>query len=75
MEKITLLHFINCSNTEVDVLSPQEVYKITPVVDKNNKQYLMVDYYDSEFCLYSTLFCEHIEFETKEINDENGFEW
>ena len=75
MEKITLLHFINCSNTEVDVLTPQEVYKITPVVDKNNKQYLMVDYYDSEFCLYSTLFCEHIEFETKEINDENGFEW
>ena len=56
MEKITLLHFVNSNNTEVDVLSPQEVYKITPVVDKNNKRYLMVDYYDSEFCLYSTLF-------------------
>ena len=68
MKKITLLHFINSNNTEVDVLIPQEVYKITPVVDKNNKQYLMVDYYDDEFCLYSTLFCERIEFETKEID-------
>ena len=68
MKKITLLHFINSSNTEVDVLSPQEVYKITPVVDKNNKQYLMVEYYDDEWCLNSTLFCERIEFETKEID-------
>ncbi len=68
MKKITLLHFINSTNTEVDVLSPQEVYKITPVVDKNNKQYLMVEYYDDELCLNSTLFCKRIEFETKEID-------
>lgn len=69
MKEVTLLHFINSTNTEVDVLTPQEVRKITPVVDKNSKEYLMVDYYDEEFCIFSTLFCERIEFETKEVEN------
>ena len=69
MKEITLLHFINSTNTEVDVLTPQEVRKITPVVDKNSKEYLMVDYYDELFCIFSTLFCERIEFETKEVEN------
>lgn len=32
-----------------------------PVVDKNNKPGLMVDYYDDEYCMNATYFCDYIE--------------
>lgn len=67
MKEITLLHFINSTSTEVDVLTPQEVRKITPINDKDGKPHVMVDYYDDEFCLNCTLFCDSIIVETKEI--------
>jgi hypothetical protein len=69
MKEITLLHFVGSTNTEIDALTPQEVHKLTPVNDKNVKPHFMVDFYDDEFCLNSTLFCDSIEFETKEVEN------
>lgn len=70
MEKtIRIMKFINPTNETIDYLTPQEVHKITPVNDKNGKPHLMVDFYDDEFCLNSTLFCDSIEFETKEVEN------
>ena len=62
---ITTLKFVNPTNKTIDSLTPQEVRKITPVNDKNGKPHLMVDFYDHEFFLKSTLFCGSIVVETK----------
>ena len=62
---ITTLKFVNPTNKTIDSLTPQEVRKITPVNDKNGKPHVMVDFYDHEFCLNSTLFCDSIVVETK----------
>lgn len=57
----------NCINndpndpTEGMWLSEKEIKKITPVVDKNGKPMLMVDFYDFEYCMISTYFFEKIE--------------
>ena len=42
-------------------LTEKEIKKITPVVDKNGKPMLMVDFYDFEYCMNSTYFFEKIE--------------
>ncbi len=62
---ITTLKLVNQTNEAIDCLTPQEVRKITPVIDKNGKPHVMVDFYDEEFCLNSTLFCDSIVVETK----------
>jgi len=68
MEKaITILKFVNPTNETIDYLIPQEVRKLTPINDKDGKPHVMVDYYDDEFCLNCTLFCDSIIVETKEI--------
>ena len=63
------MKFINPTNETIDYLIPQEVRKITPINDKDGKPHVMVDYYDDEFCLNCTFFCDSVEFETKEIED------
>lgn len=65
---ITTLKFVNPTNETIDCLIPQEVHKITPLNDKDGKPHVMVDYYDDEFCLNCTLFCDSIIVETKEID-------
>lgn len=66
-ETITTLKFVNPTNETIDYLTPQEVRKITPINDKEGKPHVMVDYYDDEFCLNCTLFCDNIIVETKKI--------
>lgn len=66
---ITTLKFVNPTNETIDYLIPQEVRKITPINDKDGKPHVMVDYYDDEFCLNCTLFCDSIIVETKEIEE------
>ena len=47
--------------TESTWLGEKEIKKITPVVDKNGKPMLMVDFYDFDYCMNSTDFFEKIE--------------
>lgn len=47
--------------TESTWLTEKEIKKITPVVDKNGKPMLMVDFYDFDYCMDSTNFFEKIE--------------
>ena len=65
---IITLKFVNSTNKTIECLIPQEVRKITPINDKDGKPHVMVDYYDDEFCLNCTLFCDSIIVETKEID-------
>ena len=66
---ITTLKFVNPTNETIDYLTPQEVRKIKSVNDKDGKPHVMVEYYDDEFWLNCTMFCDSIEFETKEIEE------
>lgn len=73
MRKVTLLKLNNCINTENSLIAAENVVKILPVIDKEGKEGLFVIFYDEEFCIHRTWYCTDIEFETKEINDENRF--
>lgn len=65
---ITTLKFVNPTNETIDCLILQEIRKITPINDIDGKPHVMADYYDDEFCLNCTLFCDSIIVETKEID-------
>lgn len=49
------------SDENVLKINSNQIKRIKPVVDKNNKPRLMVDYYDDEYCMDATYFCDYIE--------------
>lgn len=74
MKKFTLLKLKNCLDKDNEIINAEDVKKIIPVIDKEGKPSVFVTFYDIEFCLTTTVVCDSIEFETKEIEDyENRF--
>ena len=74
MKKFTLLKLKNCLDKDNEIINAEDVKKIIPVVDKEGKPSVFVTFYDIEFCLTTSVVCDSIEFETKEIEDyENRF--
>ena len=61
------LEFANSDNQEITTLAAQEVKTITPIVDENGKPYLMVTFYDDEFCVISSFICDSVKFKNKEL--------
>jgi hypothetical protein len=49
------------SDDNVLKINSNQIKRIKPVVDKDNKPALMVDYYDDEYCINATYFCDYIE--------------
>ena len=68
MRKVTLLKLKNCLDKDNEIINTEDVKKIIPVVDKKGKPFLFVTFYDIEFCLTTTVACDSIEFDTKEID-------
>lgn len=74
MKKFTLLKLKNCIDKDNEIINAEDVKKIIPVIDKEGKPSVFVTFYDIEFCLTTTVVCDSIEFETKEVEDyENRF--
>lgn len=48
-------------NTDTMWLSENEVKSITPVIDKQGKPYLMVNFYDLDTCVDSTRFFVRVD--------------
>lgn len=69
MKKFTLLKLKNCLDKDNEIINAEDVKKIIPVIDKEGKPCVFVTFYDIEFCLTTTVVCDSIEFETKEIED------
>ena len=42
-------------------LTEQEILNIKPTIDKNGNAILIVNYYDFEYCLNLTVYCERID--------------
>lgn len=60
------ISIVKCYREGIDkdngvVINSNQIKRIKPVVDKENKPALMVDYYDDEYCLNATYFCDYIE--------------
>jgi hypothetical protein len=60
------ISIVKCYREGIDednavVINSNQISRIKPVVDKDNKPALMVDYYDDEYCMNATYFCDYIE--------------
>lgn len=60
------ISIVKCYREGIDednavVINSKQIKRIKPVVDKENKPALMVDYYDDEYCMNATYFCDYIE--------------
>lgn len=60
------ISIVKCYREGIDednavVINSNQIKRIKPVVDKENKPALMVDYYDDEYCMNATYFCDYIE--------------
>jgi len=68
MRKVTLLKLKNCLDKDNEIINAEDVKKIIPVVDKKGKPSVFVTFYDIEFCVTTTVVCDGIDFEIKEID-------
>jgi hypothetical protein len=51
-------------------LTDSEILNIKPTIDKNGNAILIVNYYDFEYCINHTIYCERIDV----VNDEDKIE-
>lgn len=43
------------------VLNANDIHKVFPVIDKNGKEHLWVDYYDDDMCCVTSCICDKVE--------------
>ena len=55
------IKFICKTNDRVTELYDTELLNIKPTIDKNGNATLIINYYDIEFCVNSTMFCDKVE--------------
>ena len=57
--------FICKTNDSVVELNDTEILNIKPTIDKNGSAALIVNYYDVDFCVNSTIFSSQIDIKTE----------
>lgn len=51
-----------CRTTDVSIkLTDKELLNVKPTIDKNGNAILIVNYYDFEYCLRQTIYCDRID--------------
>jgi hypothetical protein len=50
-------------NNEIHYLYPDEITSIVPYIDKSGNPIMVVNYYDNEFLIISSIICNKIEVE------------
>lgn len=68
-QKLEILKLKNSTSSDFKELTIDVVKSIIPVNDKNGKACLLINFWDDEFCLDASLFCDEIDVET--INVES----
>ena len=63
MTKLLKKYKLIGNDNEVHYLYPDEITCIVPAKDKNGNAVLIVNYYDDEFNINSSIICEKIEVE------------
>lgn len=65
--KFTIVKLKESTLKDYNELCADEIHSIIPVVDKEGNKALLVNFWDSEFCMDASLFCSEIEFINNEI--------
>lgn len=65
--EIQIAKFKNSTSVDNKELPVSSITSIVPVIDKKGNPSVIVNYYDDEFCLDASLFCDSVDFETVEI--------
>lgn len=60
-----------CRTPNVDTyhLTDKEILNIKPTISKNGDAILIVNYYDFEYCLHHTIYCDRIDVITKKSEE------
>ena len=61
MTDYTLFNCISDDGDIGEMISPRQIKNIIPIVAKDGKPGLLINYYDDEICVNSTIFCDKIE--------------
>ena len=61
MKKIAFLKLKNSSLQDYDKICIEDVYSIIPIVDKKGEAHLLINFYDWEYCIDASTFCDEIE--------------
>lgn len=61
MEKVAFLKLKNSSLKDYDKICIEDVHNMIPVVDKKGKAHLLINFYDWEYCMDASTFCDEIE--------------
>ena len=61
MEKVAFLKLKNSSLHDYDKICIDDVHSMIPVVDKAGNPHLLINFYDHEFCMDASTFCDEVE--------------
>jgi hypothetical protein len=61
MADYTIFNCISEGDDIGEMISPRQIKNIIPIVAKDGKPALLINYYDDEFCINSSIFCDKIE--------------
>ena len=61
MVKVAFLKLKNSSLQDYDKICIEDVYSMIPVVDKEGKAHLLINFYDWEYCMDASTFCDEVE--------------
>ena len=62
MKEIIKVKLKNSSLIDYDELVVNVIHSIIPVTDKEGKSHMLINFYDDEFCMDASLFCDEVEF-------------
>ena len=61
MIKVAFLKLKNSSLQDYDKICIEDVHSIIPIIDKKGEAHLLINFYDWEYCMDASTFCDEIE--------------
>ena len=61
MIKVAYLKLKNSSLKDYDKICVEDIHNIIPIIDKEGKAQLLINFYDWEYCMNASTFCDEIE--------------
>ena len=61
MSKVAFLKLKNSTLKDYDSICVEDIHNIIPVCDKEGKPHLLINFYDHEYCMDASTFCDEVE--------------
>jgi hypothetical protein len=59
--KVPYLKLKNSSLKDYNEICIEDIHSIIPVCDENNYPHLLINFYDHEYCMDASTFCDEVE--------------